>query len=236
MLVKASIAGIAVICAAVSLSRIDYRELYNEMYPVNGLRRDVLTLCHRAEPTFVRAIEADRIGCYDGMPDPVELAIGWVRTSSRLAAMRHPTPVEIAEKMLVASAAGGRFVRPAEPRFTGYAAMPGGAVAACGDAAPGLLTASDDQSMRRFAAGEATPFAALGLPRVGGRSASQQPDLPILSLGGTGDSTPPENPQGMAAAADTRGDPTGDSGGDLGAGAASLRAVRSAAAACKTPA
>src|ERR1051325_1064690 len=98
MLVKASIAGIAVICAVVSLSRVDFRELYDEMYPVNGLRRDVLNLCHQSEPTFVRAVESNRVLCYDSMPDPVELAIGWVRTSSRLAAMRRPTPVEVAEK------------------------------------------------------------------------------------------------------------------------------------------
>src|SRR5712691_5856664 len=100
MLVKASILATVLICAVVSLSRVDFRELYNEMYPVNGLRRDVLNLCHQTEPTFVRAIEADRVGCYDGMPDPVERAIGWVRTSTRLAAMRHPSPVELAERLL----------------------------------------------------------------------------------------------------------------------------------------
>jgi len=239
MLVKASIAGIAAICAVVSLSRVDFRELYNEMYPVNGLRRDVLSLCHQAEPTFVRAVEADRIGCYDSMPDPVERAIDWVRTSSRLAALRRPSPIEVAEKLLLSSVAGGRFEPPAGSRFTGYAAIPGGAVAACGDAAQGTLTASDDRSMRRFAAGEAAPFAALGLPRVGRSGVPHETDLPVLPLGGAGDSTPPDNPQGMASAVDLGGDPggdpRGDPGGDPGGDTASLLAPRVAASACKTP-
>src|SRR5205085_7898489 len=116
MLVKASIAAAALVSAVVSLSRVDYRELYNEMYPVNGLRRDVLTLCHETKPTFIRAIEEDRIGCYDAMPDPVARAIEWVRTSSRLAAMRRPTPVEVAEKRLAEAVTPWQRERLAEPR------------------------------------------------------------------------------------------------------------------------
>src|SRR5438128_2190210 len=134
MLVKASIFVTVLICGLVSLSRVDFRELYNEMYPVNGLRRGVLTLCHQAEPTFIRAIEADRVGCYDGMPDPVERAIGWVRTSSRLAAMRHPSPVELAERLLAEAITQRQIERFAEPRFTGYAMLPASAVRPCEDA------------------------------------------------------------------------------------------------------
>ena len=140
MLVKASIFATLLIVGVASLSRVDYRQLYDEMYPVNGLRRDVLSLCHQAQPTFVRAVEADRVGCYDGMPDPVERAIGWVRTSSRLAAMRHPSPVETAERLLVAAAAERRINRLVEPRFTGYAAMPA-AARPCEDA-PSALPAT----------------------------------------------------------------------------------------------
>src|SRR5436190_12156435 len=106
MLVKASIAGAALIGAAVSLISLDFRELYNEMYPVNGLRRDVLGLCHEAKPAFVRAVRRDRENCYDSMPHSVELAIGWVRTSSRLAALQKtPTAVELAERLMGEEAA-----------------------------------------------------------------------------------------------------------------------------------
>ena len=108
MLVKSSVAAVLVIAAVAGLSRVDYRGLYDEMYPVNGLRRDVLNLCHDAKPTFVRALETDRVACYDGMPGPVAVAIDWVRTSARLAAMRRPTPIEQAEKLLVEATLRGR--------------------------------------------------------------------------------------------------------------------------------
>src|SRR5215207_9023994 len=109
MLVKASFAATALICAAVSLSSVDYRELYDEMYPANGLKRGVLSLCNATKPTFVRAIEADRVNCYDSMPASIERAIGWVRTSARLAALNKvPTAMEVAERLLVEAAAQRR--------------------------------------------------------------------------------------------------------------------------------
>src|SRR5712692_11816985 len=129
MLVKASIVATALISAVVSLSSIDFRELYDGMYPVNGLRRDVLGLCHQAEPTFVRAVRSSRDNCYDSMPDPVELAIGWVRTSSRLAAMtRTPTAVELAERLMVEATTQRRFDLLGPRRFTGYAGVPAAAL------------------------------------------------------------------------------------------------------------
>jgi len=184
MLVKASIFATILVCAMVSLSRVDFRELYNEMYPVNGLRRDVLTLCHQAEPTFVRAVEQSRIDCYDSMPDPVELAIGWVRTSSRLAAMRRPTPIEMAERMLLAATVQGRIDRLGENSFTGYAMGPAAALRPCGEAAnaTALATASlsdlapaldDGRLARSIASGEIRALAALGAPPSGVAAATQ---------------------------------------------------------------
>src|SRR5579863_6982564 len=125
MLVKASIAAAALIVAAMSLSRVDYRATYDEMSPVNGLKRDVLGLCHQARPTFIRAVEADRVDCYDSMPDAVDLAIGWVRTSDRLAALRHtPTPIDLAERVLAEAVIRGQLGVPELRRFTGYLAAP----------------------------------------------------------------------------------------------------------------
>ena len=202
MLVKASIFATVLVCAVVGLSRVDFRELYNGMYPVNGLRRGVLNLCHQAEPTFVRAVESNRIGCYDSMPDPVELAIGWVRTSTRLAAMRRPTPVELAERLLLTAATERRIERFGEKRFTLYAMLPAVSLRPCEDAAKGLLAAaptsdlvlaSPDEQMGRRLAGGATPsLAALDLlPRA---AAPKQAELPILSLGGAADSGSSDGP------------------------------------------
>ena len=44
MLVKLGIAAAVLTYATVSLASVDYRELYNEMYPVNGLKRGVLEI------------------------------------------------------------------------------------------------------------------------------------------------------------------------------------------------
>ncbi|HEX3862194.1 MAG TPA: hypothetical protein VHY35_10925 [Stellaceae bacterium] len=129
MLVKASIAATALIVATLTLHSVDFRELYNEMYPVNGLKRDVLGLCHQAKPTFVRAVRADRNSCYDSMPDSVELAIGWIRSTTRLATMRlTQTPVERAEQLLTEVAAQRRLNLPGAAEFTGYAPLPAAAI------------------------------------------------------------------------------------------------------------
>jgi hypothetical protein len=237
MLVKASIFATAAICAVVTLSQVDYRQLYDGMYPVNGLRRDVLTLCHRAEPTFIRAIEADRTGCYDGMPDPVERAIGWVRTSSRLAAMRRPTPVEMAERMLVVAAAENRIDRLAEPRFTGYAALQTASLRPCEPAPKGLqaiastldlsLASREDRALG-VVNGEPDALTALGLPpRVARVAKTRQPDLPVLSLGGAGDTAAPA-PARVAVSTSL--------GPALGADSDTLPLLPVAAAGCKTPA
>src|SRR5712692_8795269 len=95
------------------------------MYPVNGLRRDVLGLCHQ-----------------------VERAIGWVRTSSRLAAMRRtPTAVELAERLLAAAATERRMDRLGARRFTGYSTMPAAALPPCVDAAKGLTLVAATQDL-----------------------------------------------------------------------------------------
>ncbi len=165
------------------------------MYPVNGLRRDVLNLCHQAQPTFVRAIRESRDNCYDSMPDPVELAIGWVRTSSRLEAMRQPlTPVERAERLLVEAAAQGRFGALGPRRFTGYETMPAAVLRPCEDPAKGRAAtalalpndrAANDRLARQIAGGQETALAALGLaPRDARPDPPHEPGLPVLPLGG----------------------------------------------------
>lgn len=222
MLVKSSIAAVAVIAAVVGLSRVDYRQLYDEMYPANGLRRDVLNLCQDFKPTFVRAIETDRVGCYDSMPDPVERAIGWVRTTSRLAAMRHPTPVEQAEKLLILSTLYGRENLLQPLQFTGYVAQPA-AVSPCqplalaAESAPAGLARSDEPAL---AAIGVLPGVVLGGTRAERRAANALPVLPIGDM-----------PQAAAVGA-------GDAAFGLldAAAAAALGDNAPAAAGCRTPA
>ena len=61
------------------------------------------------------------MGCYDSMPDSVEMAIGWVRTTARLTALKQgQTAVETAERILNEVAAQRRLNLPGGPQFTGY--------------------------------------------------------------------------------------------------------------------
>lgn len=241
MLVKASFAAGALICAAVTFYSVDFRQLYNEMYPVNGLRRDVLNLCHQAEPTFIRAIEVDRIGCYDGMPDPVDLAIGWIRTSDRLAAMHKPTPVETAERLLIAAIEEHRLDRLGPPQFSGYSMVTGGAAYACDGAkspiqvvakADPALVLPDESLVLRLVRGDRVAMAALGLTSSAVASAgARRPRLPVLRLGGAGGSQSADAPQAAAGLADDRAPAAA-----LGDDSVPPRSPPAAPAICRTPA
>lgn len=191
MLAKIGLAVVLLVCAAVPMSQVNYGELYNEMYPVNGLKRDVLNLCTSAKATFVRAVASDRVNCYDSMPDNVDLAIGWVRTTDRLLAEKVPSAVDVAEKLLADMAARQRFGLTGQPEFTGYVTMPPAArpceVAAlqptAGAANP--LTESDARLAQRIARGDGAALAAIGLaPQGGMQRGGQDGALPVLPLTG----------------------------------------------------
>jgi hypothetical protein len=180
MLLKSSIAAVFVIAAVAGLSRVDYRELYDEMYPVNGLRRNVLTMCQDFKPTFIRALETDRVACYDSMPEPVERAIGWVRTTARLAAMRRPTPVEQAEKLLVEANLRGRDDLLEPRHFTGYVVQPA-AVQPC---KPTALALAAERPPAALARPQDPALAAIGVLPQGNRAdRSGTEALPVLPLG-----------------------------------------------------
>jgi hypothetical protein len=194
MLVKASILATILVAATVTATQVDFRELYNEMYPVNGIKRDVLGLCQQAEPTFIRAVKADRTSCYDSMPDSVEQAIGWVRTSSLLAELNNkPTAVELAEKLLAQRIKTGAF--GIVPQFTGYV-VPAPPTRPCPDIARGLVplpteadaksTRSADRLARRVSGNDAAALTALGLAPQGAAQPASTRDqgLPVLPLNG----------------------------------------------------
>ncbi|MBV9861233.1 MAG: hypothetical protein JO267_03700 [Alphaproteobacteria bacterium] len=87
MIGKAGIVALAVAPVFGATHTADLRELYNEMYPVNHLKRDAFNLCHESDANFVRALQADRESCYDRMPHSIALAIGRVRPGNELAMM-----------------------------------------------------------------------------------------------------------------------------------------------------
>lgn len=202
MLVKASIAATVILVATVTAHTVNFRELYNEMYPVNGLKRDVLGLCHQATPTFVRAVRSDREDCYDSMPDSVETAIGWVRTTTRLTALKQgQTAVETAERILKEVAAQRRLNLPEGPQFTGYLKTP--AAQPCPQPAALVPAGAVRQPLNQAEArrrGEDPALAALGLAPKGQRPGQGKAPLDATAGANTGMQLVP---------AGTTNDPTG---------------------------
>lgn len=231
MLAKIGLAVVVLVCAALPLSQVNYGELYNEMYPVNGLKRDVLGLCTVAKSTFVRAIASDRINCYDSMPDKLDVAIGWVRTTDRLMAEKPPTEVQVAEKVLAAAVMRQQFGLAGQPLFTGYVTAPAAvrpcAVAALQPAANPLME-TNEHLAQRIAKGDDPALTALGLaPRQQMQRGAREAALPVLPLTGAR----PRVASGNSAARDTASpaDPMmrpglGDSAGAAAATACGTRA------------
>jgi hypothetical protein len=204
MWIKLGVAAAVLTYAGVSLASVDYRTLYNEMYPANGLKRDVLGLCQASKPTFVRAVEQDRVSCYDSMPNAIERAIGWVRTSARLAALRAPTGVELAERLMqqaelrqpsgllrfLSTPDSGAIAcdNPAVPVAVPGAPMP----AANGLAALPAAEQPNDELARRIARGDSKLLAQLGVTKPEAHpGAARKDELPVLSLTGSRDPAPP---------------------------------------------
>src|SRR6185437_15763784 len=92
--------AIAVVSAVIGASSLDPRALYNEMYPVEAVKRDAFHICHDADPTFVRAVKIDREACFDGMPNVIAIALGRVRPSAALAIAALLDPSRQAELLL----------------------------------------------------------------------------------------------------------------------------------------
>jgi hypothetical protein len=80
------------------------REIYNQMYPVEALKRDAFRICHDTDPGFVRALEPDREHCFDSMPHTIALAIGWVQPQAALWAEALRDPARNAELLLALAA------------------------------------------------------------------------------------------------------------------------------------
>jgi hypothetical protein len=90
MIGRGGFIAIAVVSALMGAHSLNPRELYNEMYPVETLKRDAFGICHAANPSFVRAFKDDRETCYDSMPNAIEVALGRVHPGAQLKASLDP--------------------------------------------------------------------------------------------------------------------------------------------------
>ena len=89
--------AIAAAFALVGAQSIHPRELYDQMYPIEALKRDAFHICNEANPAFIRAVGADREACFNSMPHIIAVALGRVRRPdlSELATLDPPHQVEL---------------------------------------------------------------------------------------------------------------------------------------------
>jgi hypothetical protein len=91
MVFKAGLVVAAVVSAAIGVQSFNPRQLYNEMYPVETLKRDVFNICRDADSTFIRAARTDRERCYDSMPRLIGIALGRIHPALSMATLFEET-------------------------------------------------------------------------------------------------------------------------------------------------
>jgi hypothetical protein len=148
MLGKVGFVAIVLVSAGIWTHALNPRELYNEMYPVETLKRDAFHICNDADPTFVRAVKVDREACYDSMPHAIELALGRIHASGALTMADLLDPLHQAELLQIVSTpprqpitaprsfADTEWARALSPPCAGEGARPPSAGVALGT--PGL--------------------------------------------------------------------------------------------------
>ena len=93
-------AAVALISAVIGAHSLNLRELYHEMYPLEVVKREAFHICNEADPTFVRAVGADREACYNSMPHVMAVAMGRVRPVGALSMQAMTDPSREAELLM----------------------------------------------------------------------------------------------------------------------------------------
>jgi hypothetical protein len=104
MLSRISFIAVALASAAIGAHSLNPRELYSEMYPVEPVKHDAFQICDEADPTFVRAVGADREACYNSMPHIMAVAMGRVRPGGALSMQALTDPSREAELLMTLAA------------------------------------------------------------------------------------------------------------------------------------
>ena len=183
----------AAVLAAVGTQSLHPRELYNQMYPVEALKRDAFHICNDANPTFIRAVRADREACYNSMPHIIAVALGRIRPSDATALAALLDPSRQAEFLLALAAMPPRQPVTAPRSFDNTSwlrSLAGGCneknpVQAAGRAEPAALPAPQGKgspaAIDRIVTGNLPPLQHAAKGGVAGRQ--DMPPLPLARAG-----------------------------------------------------
>lgn len=180
----------ALIFAAIGAHSLNPRELYHEMYPLEPVKQDAFHICDEVDPTFVRAVGAEREACYNKMPHIMAVAMGRVKPGGALSMEALTDPSREAE-LLLALASMPPQQPITQPRLFSNTAWVHALSPAC-DAAPILPALAYSGPTGLPAAAGAGRAAALdsvirgnlpALPRPAQPGSAPRNPLPVISLG-----------------------------------------------------
>src|SRR5579859_1806888 len=95
---------VALVSVAIGVHTLNPRRLINEMYPLEPVKRDAFHICDEADPTFVRAVGAEREACYNKMPHVMAVAMGRVKPGGALTLQALIDPSREAELLMTLAA------------------------------------------------------------------------------------------------------------------------------------
>jgi hypothetical protein len=101
---RIALVAVALISAGIGAHRLNPRQLYSEMYPVEPVKRDAFHICDETDPTFVRAVGGEREACYQKMPHAMAVAMGRVKPGGALSIQALSDPSREAELLMMLAA------------------------------------------------------------------------------------------------------------------------------------
>jgi hypothetical protein len=101
---KIALVAVALICAGIGAHTLNPRELYSAMYPIEPVKRDAFHICDETDPTFVRAVGAEREACYSKMPHAMAVAMGRIKPGGALSLQAMTDPSREAELLMMLAA------------------------------------------------------------------------------------------------------------------------------------
>lgn len=101
---RIALVAVALISAGIGAHSLSPRELYSEMYPIEPVKRDAFHICDDSDPTFVRAVGAEREACYNKMPHVMAVAMGRVKPGGALSIQALTDPSREAELLMMLAA------------------------------------------------------------------------------------------------------------------------------------
>jgi hypothetical protein len=186
---KTGFAAVALISAAIGAHALKPRELYREMYPLEPVKQDAFRICDDTDPTFVRAVGAEREACYNKMPHVMVVAMGRIRPGGALSAQALTDPSREAELLMTLAAMPPRQPLTVPRSFSNTAWMRALAppcaekrvLPAVANTAPVTLPPSPDTG-RGAALGSVIGRNLPPLPRGVQSTGPQHSQLPVITL------------------------------------------------------